>query len=145
MLLLTDYGGITLKAFCETQLSGGVVQGFFTQARNLFKGIDLFLSHNMLHRDIKPANVLINEKGKLVYIDFGLSEDISEYKEKMLNDTGKHRKFHWSYPMEYGFFRNAKHYVNLSGDEVATLTKTLIYDILYDASTSDLILSSWQD
>ncbi len=135
MLLLTDYGGITLKVFCETQLSNGVVQGFFSQARALFKGINLFLSNNMLHRDIKPANILINNKGKLVYIDFGLSEDINEYKEKLLADTGKHRKFHWSYPMEYGFFKNAKHYVNLRGDEVATLTKTLTYDILYDTST----------
>jgi hypothetical protein len=78
---------------------------------------------------------LIDTKGKLVYIDFGLSEDISEYKDKMLKDAGKHRKFHWSYPMEYGFFRNAKHYTGLRGDEVATLTKTLIYDILYDEST----------
>ncbi len=135
MLLLTDYGGITLKVFCETQLSNGVVQGFFSQARNLFKGIELFLSNNMLHRDIKPANILINKKGKLVYIDFGLSEDVYEYKQKMLNDGGKHRKFHWSYPMEYGFFKNAKHYVNLNGNEVATLIKTLTYDILYDNST----------
>lgn len=135
MLLLTDYGGITLKVFCETQLSTKIVSGFFTQARNLFRGVELFLSHNMIHRDIKPANILINSKGGLVYIDFGLSEDVYEYREKMLSDTGKHRKFHWSYPMEYGFYKNAKHYVNLSGDEVATLSKTLINDILYDDTT----------
>ena len=135
MLLLTDYGGITLKVFCETQLSGKIVSGFFAQARNLFKGIELFLSHNMIHRDIKPANILINKKGKLVYIDFGLSEDIQEYKEKMIEDDSKHRKFHWSYPMEYGFFRDAKRYVNMDSNEAATLKKTLIYDILYDTTT----------
>jgi serine/threonine protein kinase len=135
MLLLTDYGGITLKAFCETQLSKKIVSSVFSQARNLFKGIELFLSHNAIHRDIKPANILINDKGKLVYIDFGLSEDVTEYKEKMLDDDGKHRKFHWSYPLEYGFYRNAKRYVNQSGDEVASLTKNLIYDILYDTTT----------
>lgn len=48
---------------------------------NLCKGLKLLHSLNIAHNDIKPANIMINNEGKIKYIDFGLSclnEDCSK-------------------------------------------------------------------
>jgi serine/threonine protein kinase len=100
-LLISDYGGITLTVFCDKHLSEQNLHKFFFSAAQLLKGLELFSKNGIIHRDIKPGNILWQSSGKLVFIDFGLTEDIDEFIKKI--KTGeKTIKFHWSYPLEYG-------------------------------------------
>lgn len=105
-LLLSDYGGKDLHNYCnmdvKSNLSTRKFNSFWKNALTLFEGIDDFLAHDFVHRDVKPSNILIKPSGKMVFIDFGLSENIKDY----INNIGTKyvSKFHWSYPIEYGFF-----------------------------------------
>lgn len=99
-LLISDYGGITLTALCE-DLTDHSSLLFFMNAAKLLKGLELFSKNGIVHRDIKPGNILYQSTGKLVFIDFGLTDDIGDFIKK-LKSGEKTIKFHWSYPLEYG-------------------------------------------
>lgn len=47
-------------------------------AIQICKALDYMHSHNMLHLDMKPANVMLDGKGNVVLIDFGLSKQYNE-------------------------------------------------------------------
>lgn len=105
-LLLSDYGGKDLHEYCDNDansaLSTRKFNSFWKNAITLFEGIQDFLAHDFVHRDVKPSNILIKPSGKMVFIDFGLSENIQDYIKNIVN---KHiPKFHWSYPIEYAYF-----------------------------------------
>ena len=99
-LLISDYGGITLTVLCDT-LTEHNSQLFFTNAVKLLRGLELFSKNGIVHRDIKPGNILFQSSGKLVFIDFGLTDDIDDFIKKIKSGE-KSIKFHWSYPLEYG-------------------------------------------
>lgn len=99
-LLISDYGGITLTVLCDT-LTEHSSQLFFTNAAKLLRGLELFSKNGIVHRDIKPGNILYQSSGKLVFIDFGLTDDIDDFVKKIKSGE-KSIKFHWSYPLEYG-------------------------------------------
>jgi serine/threonine protein kinase len=104
-LLIMEYGGMDLKTYIDDKKN--LSMDFWTNARNLFDGVQLFAKHNLTHRDIKPANILLKPKtNQLVYIDFGLTDDMTKFKQKIL-DGVKTTKFHWTYPFEYGFASSA--------------------------------------
>jgi serine/threonine protein kinase len=110
---------------------------FWKKARNLFEGAQLFAKHGLTHRDIKPANILLNPKSsKIIYIDFGLSRNVKELTNDILDGTKK-TAFHWSYPFEYGLVSQVKKIIKMNDAEAdAFYKKTLkqvVNDILTDA------------
>ena len=55
---------------------------------HLLEGISYLHFNNITHKDIKPDNIciqIVNNKPLLKFIDFGLSEDLSEYEKKYKN------------------------------------------------------------
>lgn len=152
-LLLSDYGGKDLQDYCEqnvnTNLSSRKFNSFWKSAVTLFEGIKQFLANDLVHRDIKPSNILIKSSGKMVFIDFGLSDTISRYvKEVRLPENAKSEpKFHWSYPIEYGYFSLKSH--NFSDLETATETELFqyakrIYDTRKFDATFDMLKNKFQ-
>jgi eukaryotic-like serine/threonine-protein kinase len=62
-----------------------VIQSRFLSVREIIKysleflsGIHYMHSKNMIHFDLKPTNILINDAGKAVVTDFGLSKYLNE-------------------------------------------------------------------
>lgn len=54
----------------------------------------------VIHRDIKPQNIIVDEKGKVTLIDFGISR---EYKEESSLDTLCMGTQYYAAPEQYGF------------------------------------------
>lgn len=55
---------------------------------HLLEGISYLHFNNITHKDIKPDNIcvkIVNNKPLVKFIDFGLSEDLSEYEKKYNN------------------------------------------------------------
>jgi serine/threonine protein kinase len=134
-LLIMEYGGIELKKYIE--MPTAFTADFWKKARNLFEGAQLFAKHELTHRDIKPANILLNPKSsKIIYIDFGLSRNMKELTNDILDGTKK-TAFHWSYPFEYGLVSQVKKIIKMNDAEAdAFYKKTLkhvVNDILTDA------------
>ena len=116
-LLIYDDGGYDLDKFVKTQMDNYLVPGakeqtdkFFLNAYNLFQGIKLFLKNDILHHDIKPQNIVFDlHTYRFNYIDFGLIEKKSKLKSEIIRKLN-HENFHWSYPLEFGFFNYSKLY-----------------------------------
>lgn len=116
-LLIYNDGGYDLDKFVKTQLDNYLVPGqqeqtdkFFLNIHNLFKGIELFLKNDILHHDLKPQNIVFDPQTyRFNFIDFGLIEK----KTQLINDIiakKNYENFHWSYPLEFGFFNWSKNY-----------------------------------
>jgi len=43
------------------------------QKNKAIKALKIIHSHNILHNDIRKENILVNEKGDIYIIDFGMS------------------------------------------------------------------------
>jgi len=54
----------------------------------------------IIHRDIKPQNIIVDERGKVTLIDFGISR---EYKEESSSDTLCMGTRFYAAPEQYGF------------------------------------------
>lgn len=110
-LLLLKYGGPDLSSFCKNHISTFLKKNkhlksykFWFDVHHLLKGLKFFRDNNLIHYDIKPQNILFNLKtGKLMFIDFGLMNTMTNIIEKSKNNTNNLAVFHWSYPFDTGF------------------------------------------
>ena len=116
-LLIYNDGGYDLDKFTKIYLDGYLAPNprqqtdlFFLNAYNLFEGLRVFLTNDLLHHDIKPQNIVFDPATyRFNFIDFGLAEKKSELSLGILDET-KHENFHWSYPLEFGFLNHSKDY-----------------------------------
>lgn len=65
------------------------------------EGLDYLHSHQppVIHRDLKPANLLVDGKGEIRFIDFGIAR---RYKEQQPEDTVKLGTIGFAAPEQYG-------------------------------------------
>lgn len=115
-LLFYDDGGIDLGKFVKSGLTQYLANGpeqvdlFFMNAHTLFKGLHLYAQNNYLHHDIKPGNIVFEPSTHTFkYIDFGLSTKSDKLIKDMIAQKDAER-FHWSYPLEFGFTNPSSHY-----------------------------------
>jgi serine/threonine protein kinase len=114
-LLIYNDGGVDLNVFCESELDTYLAIDpqkqtdlFFLNAHNLLKGVQLFIKEDFIHHDIKPGNIVFEPSTyKFNFIDFGLSKNYSVLFNELIMRT-RAEPFHWSYPLEFGFFNSSK-------------------------------------
>ena len=114
-LLIYNDGGVDLDVFCKDKLDAYLAIDpqkqtdlFFLNAHNLLKGVQLFIKEDFIHHDIKPGNIVFEPSTyKFNFIDFGLSKNYSVLFNELIMRT-RAEPFHWSYPLEFGFFNSSK-------------------------------------
>ncbi len=74
-ILIQEYvEGPTLQQLLEQNISALDKEAYFLQ---LVSVISYAHKHKILHRDIKPENIIINNKGQVKLLDFGIARDLS--------------------------------------------------------------------
>ena len=68
---------------------------FFSIFKFIIKNLYILHNQNIIHRDIKLSNILLNEKGYIKIIDFGISEEITKDEEKITKRIGS---IYWMSP-----------------------------------------------
>jgi serine/threonine-protein kinase len=58
----------------------------FRISEDILSALQEIHQENIIHRDIKPANIMIDNNGKSILIDFGLSEDKSDAQSSIAGD-----------------------------------------------------------
>ena len=131
-LLLLKYGGVDLDDVCGKDLfkyfsksKPRVIDRFWLEVHQLFKGLLFFQRNSIVHYDIKPQNILYNPKtGKMRYIDFGLMRSSQKIiKESQESDNGL-GVIHWSYPIDNGFTN--KNLYNKCKERFKTFSKDMV-------------------
>ena len=74
-ILIQEYvEGPTLQQLLEQNISPLDKETYFLQ---LVSVVSYAHKHKILHRDIKPENIIINKKGQLKLLDFGIARNLS--------------------------------------------------------------------
>ncbi|MCG8435878.1 MAG: serine/threonine-protein kinase [Gammaproteobacteria bacterium] len=63
------------------------VEVFFTTA----KALDYAHRNGVVHRDIKPANVMLNSRGQVMIVDFGIAKNAKEHSTRITGIVGTPR------------------------------------------------------
>jgi serine/threonine protein kinase len=103
-------GGLDLRQFCKKNLNNYLqtnkeekVDKFLIEIHHLLKGLKFFKDNGLVHNDLKPQNILIDENGKMKFIDFGLMRTKKEIIKSSKNSDNYLGIYHWSYPFDCAF------------------------------------------
>ena len=142
-LLVLKFGGLDLKALCNTYLAKYLktntqkrTDNFWIEVHHLIKGIKMFKDNGIVHNDIKPQNILFNSKGQMKFIDFGLMRTKSDIIKLSKINNNFLATFHWSYPFDCGFMENTQYdkYKHLNVSD-KTLFKNVLSNLIVGNST----------
>jgi serine/threonine protein kinase len=77
---LMDLHNVNPDLWTQIRYQGKMVGCHPSQAKiwlwQLIDALEHFHSHGISHRDLKPENILLNERNKIVVIDFGTAKDL---------------------------------------------------------------------
>lgn len=96
--VLEEYiDGINLSAKAENECltKGDIIK----YSIDICSALSVLHSMNIVHRDVKPENIIINDKGKAVLIDLGISRFVTGTKKK---DTNKLGTVNYAAPEQFG-------------------------------------------
>jgi serine/threonine protein kinase len=140
-LLVMKNGGMDLTQFCQNGLVKYLeknkeekVDNFWIEVHNLLKGLKFFKDHAIVHNDLKPQNILIDEHGKMKFIDFGLMRNKKDIIQTSNSNTNFLGIYHWSYPFDCAFMNK------LNYDEYKNSSEN--YKQQYRKSLSSLIIGT---
>ncbi|MBD2494247.1 ATP-binding sensor histidine kinase [Nostoc sp. FACHB-280] len=86
MLVMEDFGGISLKNYFTKNQSVTSLEEFLEIAIALCNGLDLLYRDRIIHKDIKPSNILINPETKQVkLIDFSIASLLPRETQTLVN------------------------------------------------------------
>ncbi|BAZ15685.1 multi-sensor signal transduction multi-kinase [Calothrix sp. NIES-4071] len=84
ILVLQDFGGISLKKFLYTEKLS--IEYFVSIAVQLARALVSLHSHHIIHKDIKPSNIIINpQSGQVKITDFGIASRLDKYSAQLTN------------------------------------------------------------
>ena len=84
MLVMEDFGGISLKDYFANNSSVVSLDEFLQIAIALGDTLDILYRHRIIHKDIKPANILINPDTKQVkLIDFSIASLLNKENQEI--------------------------------------------------------------
>lgn len=72
MFLILEFFEYDLKSYTQNVVCFDYIDIF----RQIADGLEYIHSNQIIHRDIKPQNILVNNQGRVVIADFGLSRSI---------------------------------------------------------------------
>lgn len=144
-LILMNDGGINLDHFAEklidlsstNKTNFHKMERFWIEVHRLFRGIECFLRSDFIHHDLKPQNILYNEKlNRLNFIDFGLSDTLSNIRKSSIKSKNRNGSEWWSYPPEYKYINKTK--FTFAVKEIDTNHYNKILQLLSTRVRSDL-------
>jgi len=122
-LIIMHDGGDNLEEFAKKMkkepdnvANRQIMTEFWTEAKRLFQGVNVFIENNIVHHDLKPQNIVYNSvTNRCNFIDFGMMEDITRSKYEAKHNAYGFDFYHWNFPTESIFLNAAKyqHYSEL--------------------------------
>ena len=120
-LIIMYDGGDNLKEFADKMKKATdnvanrqIMTEFWSEAKRLFRGVNVFIENNLIHHDLKPQNIVYNSlTNRCNFIDFGMMEDITRSKYDANRNAYRFDYYNWNFPTE-SIFLNAAEFLHYS-------------------------------
>jgi serine/threonine protein kinase len=100
----------TLKSRLKEHPINGTEE-VYSIMKNLLNIVEVIHNHNIIHRDLKPENILIDESGKMVLADFGISWFDPEFFERLAHTEKGERLANYAFSAPEQFIKgNTPHF-----------------------------------
>jgi eukaryotic-like serine/threonine-protein kinase len=76
--------GIDVASYCARRVR---VEALRTLLPQLLSGVSHLHAHGIVHRDLKPANILVDARGRLKVLDFGLVASLDRGSRRVITGT----------------------------------------------------------